>query len=122
MKDNTNVEREASIFLNEARNLIGYCQTHCYATRDQAVQKTCQGLLQKAAATCLNLKRNAIEAGMEDVANALLSIEFSMRAVFNALSMWITLKEDLLVNVQFREVNLFQIVPGSGWEAALELF
>ena len=81
-------------FWDETREHLEECIRHCFATRAREVLDERRGGLQGYGERCLELKEEAVGAGDEDCANALLSVEFMLNAVFNNLSMWISLKDD----------------------------
>jgi hypothetical protein len=83
-----------SAFWDEVNNALRECRQHCYATRAREIQAGHRDGLHALAERCLALKEEAVAESDEHLANALLSIEHMLRAVFNELSMWIALKDD----------------------------
>jgi hypothetical protein len=57
------------------------------------LQREWMGRTQTYTSKCSEFKEQAVDAKDEEMANALLSIEFMLCAMFNELSMWVLLKE-----------------------------
>jgi len=80
--------------IKDAVEFTTKCQSHCFITRDKKIQEQLRDELNPRIQACSTLKTEAIEASKESIANALLSVEFIFKAVYNDLSVWIALKED----------------------------
>jgi hypothetical protein len=90
----TDLNQRVEAFWLEVRAAFVASADLCFATRASQVQSEGRNCLQVLGQRCEELKQEAIQAQDENAANALLSIEFMLRAVFNELSMWIALKDD----------------------------
>ena len=87
------MQEGADEFVKGVTLLFNECRGHCYMTRAREIQDERRSRLHERLEECLRLKEASITASDENLADALLSVEYVLRAVFQELSMWIALKE-----------------------------
>ena len=69
------------------------CERFCYMTPDITFQRDAVDKLASFRSTLPGRKRQAVDCGDENLANAVLCAELAVTALANELTMWICLKE-----------------------------
>jgi hypothetical protein len=104
------MNEDTKLILEKFRKIGRECERFCFMTRGIEFQKDACKSLGSLKNEVSRLKRVAIDQLDEDSANALLSIEEMIDALWNELMMWINLKED---DSEFAWRHLVQAVQGS---------
>lgn len=81
-------------FQDRMNNVLREHQRLCFMTRAKELQVSACKELTALKAEAGGVKKEAVEIGDEDAANALLAFENVVQTVLSELEMWIALKED----------------------------